>query len=180
MVVPLSHLQIIMHRQIARSDPAEDRAILRSFLTAFLPAFCRASCDLLEAESAVSKLYPIYRAPLDAGRALKPAQLYARASSAIQSTVAERSAKGVGLMPRESPSSSLGTQQLALQLPYMSKYLILAAYIASRNKPTVDRAIFDPGYRQRTKRGTQSHDRMVSAVLALVGWMARCDETQLG
>ena len=142
----------------------EDRALLKAFLTAFVPAFTRATCDLLEVEAAVGQLFPVYRAPLASGRALKPAQLYARAGPAIQSAIAER---GAAVPEQAAEASGAGPvtvmhrQQLALQLPYISKYLILAAYIASRNKSTADRAVFDPGFRQRVKRGAQSHDRMV-------------------
>jgi origin recognition complex subunit 5 len=52
---------------------------------------------------------------------------------------------------------------LTIELPYMSKFLLLAAYIASRNKATADRAVFDPGYSKRGKRDAQAHDRQTEA-----------------
>jgi origin recognition complex subunit 5 len=54
---------------------------------------------------------------------------------------------------------------LAFELPYISKFLLLAAYIASRNKPTSDRAVFDPTYKKRGRRDAQAHDRQVG------GWV---------
>ncbi|KAH7618813.1 putative Origin recognition complex subunit 5 [Nannochloris sp. 'desiccata'] len=52
---------------------------------------------------------------------------------------------------------------LTIELPYMSKFLLLAAYIASRNKATADRAVFDPGYSKRGRKDAQAHDRQTEA-----------------
>jgi origin recognition complex subunit 5 len=54
-------------------------------------------------------------------------------------------------------------QGLTIELPYMSKFLLLAAYIASRNKATADRAVFDPGYSKRGRKDAQAHDRQTEA-----------------
>jgi origin recognition complex subunit 5 len=54
-------------------------------------------------------------------------------------------------------------QGLTIELPYMSKFLLLAAYIASRNKATADRAVFDPGYSKRGRKDAQAHDRQSEA-----------------
>ena len=50
--------------------------------------------------------------------------------------------------------------ELDFELPYYSKFLLLAAYICSRNKPTLDRRVFDPASRAG-KHGHLSHDRQV-------------------
>lgn len=140
-----------------------------------MPTYRRATTDLLEVEAAVAALYPAFRAPLDAGRELRPAQLHARVNPLVQRVVAERShtaapaakefGSGVpcmGAAHDATPGSSSGAPPaLASQLPFVSKYLILAAYVASRNKPTADRAVFDPGFRKKARRGAQAHDRMV-------------------
>jgi len=54
---------------------------------------------------------------------------------------------------------------LAFELPYMSKFLLLAAYIASRNKPTADRAVFDPGFSRRGRKNAQALDRQAEAAV---------------
>ena len=67
------------------------------------------------------------------------------------------SAAGEGGVER-GRASSFG---LAFELPYVSKFLLLAAYIASRNKPASDRAVFDAGHSKRGRRNAQAHDRQV-------------------
>ncbi len=52
--------------------------------------------------------------------------------------------------------------ELDFELPYYSKFLLLAAYICSRNKPTLDRRIFDPTSRTGKRHGQMSHDKQVS------------------
>ena len=41
----------------------------------------------------------------------------------------------------------------------MSKFLLLAAYVASRNKATTDRTVFDPGFSPRGRRNSMGQDR---------------------
>lgn len=59
------------------------------------------------------------------------------------------------------PFLSRQSEVLDLELPYLSKYLLLAAYIASRNKATLDRRIFDPSERSGRRRGALANDRQV-------------------
>ena len=48
---------------------------------------------------------------------------------------------------------------LSFELPFVSKYLLLAAYVASRNKPATDRQVFDPTYRRQQRVNAQRMDR---------------------
>lgn len=48
---------------------------------------------------------------------------------------------------------------LVFELPYASKLLLLSAYIASRNKPTADRTVFDPSHSRRGRKSSQALDR---------------------
>lgn len=52
----------------------------------------------------------------------------------------------------------------ATDLPFVSKLLILAAYICSRNKPDVDRVIFDSSYKGRRRHNKQASDRQVREI----------------
>lgn len=64
-------------------------------------------------------------------------------------------------------SGSINSSGLDFDLPYVSKFLLLAAFIASRNKPTTDAQVFDPGYisgKRRRKNG-QAMDRATEAAL---------------
>jgi hypothetical protein len=48
------------------------------------------------------------------------------------------------------------------ELPYLSKFLLLAAYVASRNPPSADRPLFDPTVGKRRRHGHLAHDKQVS------------------
>lgn len=51
--------------------------------------------------------------------------------------------------------------ELDFELPYFSKFILLAAFICSRNKPSMDRRIFDPTSRAGKRHGQLSHDKQV-------------------
>ena len=72
---------------------------------------------------------------------------------------------------------------LDFELPYLSKFLLLAAYVACRNPPAQDRKLFDAQAAGKRRRGVLSHDQQVcvpgtmhmvkygnSVVVAAVGW----------
>eukprot|EP00887_Chlorella_sp_A99_P001473 scaffold8.g1473.t1 len=63
------------------------------------------------------------------------------------------------------PDRRASSRGLSFELPYVSKFLLLAAYIASRNKPATDRVVFDPTLKKRGRRDAQAHDRQVEAEL---------------
>ena len=50
---------------------------------------------------------------------------------------------------------------LDFELPYNSKLLLLAAYIASRNRPTSDKRLFDTGPGKRRRKNAMASDRQV-------------------
>ena len=59
------------------------------------------------------------------------------------------------------------SEHLDFELPFTSKLLLLAAYICSRNKPTLDRRLFDPSSRAGRRRNTMASDKQVSVHLML-------------
>lgn len=67
----------------------------------------------------------------------------------------------------------------------MSKFLLLAAYIASRNKETLDKRVFVPGAAAKRRRGALSSDRHVGTRCALCppyhvcSWLAQPRHTML-
>ena len=138
----------------------------------------------------MARLFPLYMQPLREGRQMQAAKLYARISREVQQCIqglelqggagacaaAEAGAEGgagagagtgAGGGPRRASSSGL-----AFELPYVSKFLLLAAYVASRNRPTSDRAVFDPTLRKRGRRDAQAHDRQVRGALGMAGRLA--------
>ena len=53
------------------------------------------------------------------------------------------------------------SDHLDFELPFTSKLLLLAAYICSRNRPTLDRRLFDPSSRAGRRRSTMASDKQV-------------------
>ena len=53
------------------------------------------------------------------------------------------------------------TGSLDFELPYNSKLLLLAAYIASRNRPASDRKLFDNTAGKRRRKNALASDRQV-------------------
>lgn len=51
--------------------------------------------------------------------------------------------------------------ELDFELPYFSKFILLAAYICSRNKPIMDKRLFDPMSRAGKRHGQMAHDKQV-------------------
>jgi origin recognition complex subunit 5 len=64
-------------------------------------------------------------------------------------------------------TGAVNSSGLDFDLPYVSKFLLLAAFIASRNKPTTDAQVFDPGYisGKRKRKNGQAMDRATEAAL---------------
>ena len=50
---------------------------------------------------------------------------------------------------------------LDFELPYNSKLLLLAAYIASRNRPGLERQLFDTGRGKKRRKNALASDRQV-------------------
>ena len=55
---------------------------------------------------------------------------------------------------------------LDFELPFLGKFLLLAAFVASRNPPATDRHLFQPRAAKRRRRGALSHDRQVPPLLS--------------
>lgn len=63
---------------------------------------------------------------------------------------------------QEATASSQPSGALDFELPFMSKFLLLAAYIAARNRATLDRRLFDPKAKAYRRKGALAQDRQVS------------------
>lgn len=128
-------------------------------------------------QAAVAHLFPLYMQPLREGQQLQAVSLYGRIKEQVQECLRSLALQqgAAALAAADVASDSLAgstvagsaagrracSSGLSFELPYISKFLLLAAYIASRNKPTADRAVFDPTFRKRARRDAQAHDRQV-------------------
>ncbi|KAL4853474.1 putative DNA helicase MCM9 [Chlorella vulgaris] len=183
------------HRQQCKvTGGGGEAAALTQFLTAFVPTFCRASNNLLDLRAAVAHLFPLYMQPLRGPQPAKLPwqQLYSRIKGQVQQCVRgmhlqhQRAPGDSGghapsttvppLAHSSVPAATTWDQVravvrrashcgLSFELPYVSKFLLLAAYVASRNRPTSDRSVFDPSHKQRGRRDAQAHDRQVEAAV---------------
>ena len=93
----------------------------------------------------------------------------ASAAAVAAAAAGEDDGDGVGLSGEGGGGGGgrkASSRGLAFELPFVSKFLLLAAYVASRNKPTADRAVFDPTHRQRARKNAQAHDRQVGRLWA--------------
>jgi origin recognition complex subunit 5 len=176
-------LAILEARGGTRSGTKE-AALWRHFLRAFVPAFGRASNNLLDVSSAAEPLFAKYVTPALAPGAgdVAPAKLYKGIRADVAKLVHTLEVP-VAAQPSSSSSAAIAAGYDApttpapgdalrraggwhsLELPYMSKFLLLAAYVASRNRPTVDRAVFDPTHGRRARRDAQAQDRAAEAAL---------------
>ncbi|KAL4457995.1 hypothetical protein ABPG75_012860 [Micractinium tetrahymenae] len=176
-------LEKIMARRWVALHGEGDAHPLRQFLHAFVPSFCRASNNLLDLQAAVARLFPLYMQPLREGRQLQAPSLYGRIKAEVQQCMqglqlgsgmqqpqqqqhaAAQGGEGEAGAVRTAAQRRACSTGLAFELPYVSKFLLLAAHIASRNKPTTDRAVFDPGFRKRGRRDAQAMDRQAEAAV---------------
>jgi hypothetical protein len=66
-----------------------------------------------------------------------------------------------GLCSPCSRSCALAPDYLDFELPFTSKFLLLAAYVCSRNKASIDRRLFDPSSRAGRRLGAMASDKQV-------------------
>lgn len=133
------------------------------------------------------RLFPLYMQPLREGRQLQAPSLYSRIRPQVQQCLQGLQLGGLRQQQHAAPPAAAAWGEgkggaarracsagLAFELPYVSKFLLLAAHIASRNKPTTDRAVFDPGFRKRGQRNPQAMDRQVGGWVVVVCVMCVC------
>jgi origin recognition complex subunit 5 len=120
---------------------------------------------------ALSKLWPHYIGPLEKGEAVQGPRLMNKIKPLMQKMLSDLE---IGCLDSDtSASETKGASRddrqskMLLEIPYMSKFLLLAGYIASRNAPTSDRAVFDTGYsNKRRRKDSQAMDRDVERSMA--------------
>ena len=150
----------------APSGPSFE-AMLRSSV---VPTFGRDCADLDYLAAVAAWLWPIYSAPgadgaprsdAAAAAAVRPAVAAARraldAGLPLPEYAVAGSGKGDGdadAAPAAPTAAAAPSHGLDLELPYTAKFLLLAAHLASINKETGDRTLFDATYRPPKRRLT--------------------------
>lgn len=151
---------------LALGCPAgEDVQSYVNFITSYMYEFVRITRGLEDLQKAMQLLYPIYMQPVRSGqvKADNSRALFAAFTPHFKAAVANFSSGAAA-------SSFVAKQQKAradarppggldFELPYNSKLLLLAAYIASRNRPNLDRRLFDTGPGKRRRKNALASDR---------------------
>ena len=70
-----------------------------------------------------------------------------------------------------------GSDHLDFELPFTSKLLLLAAYVCSRNRPALDRRLFDPSSRAGRRRSTMASDKQVRDLALNASPQSGCSPT---
>ena len=94
-------------------------------------------------------------------RCLGNTALSAAISDAHEQLLPSSSSNKDGVIACHGRAALGASDALDFELPFTSKVLLLAAYICSRNKPALDRRLFDPSSRAGRRRGTMASDRQV-------------------
>ncbi|KAL3154180.1 hypothetical protein ABBQ32_013697 [Trebouxia sp. C0010 RCD-2024] len=148
-----------------KCPPDEDVQSYVKFISMFMLEFARVSRRVEDLQRVAQHLYPIYMQPVrdgnldrNDGPALYAAFVsqYKEAVAAFTSGVATAS---IGKRQLETRTDNKPTGSLDFELPYNSKLLLLAAYIASRNRPASDRKLFDNTVGKRRRKNALASDR---------------------
>ncbi|KAL3139926.1 hypothetical protein ABBQ38_004216 [Trebouxia sp. C0009 RCD-2024] len=148
-----------------KCPPDEDVQSYVKFISMFMLEFARVSRRVEDLQRVAQHLYPVYMQPVRDGNVDRndgPA-LYAtfvpqfkEAVAAFTSGVATAS---IGKRQLRTRTDNKSAGSLDFELPYNSKLLLLAAYIASRNRPASDRKLFDNTVGKRRRKNALASDR---------------------
>ena len=148
------------------------------FVRALVPALRHTTTSVHDAWVLAEELFPVYCRPVGEGRAAATdAQaLYAACSGAFKEVLQVFNREGVfgilkrrqaleGQGPGKRKAAAAQRQQAHLQIPYFSKLLLLAAFLASSNPSGADNRLFSEGGRKRRRKNVHAVDRAADAAL---------------
>lgn len=159
-----------MHRHVPDFASDADVKLYRQLVQTVIPALTRVSCNLLDILVALSWMWQ----RLEGSNAQEGATASSRIKRVLndmQALIGDLEFGGVpcgNINGNAIEKGGGGAQGLAFELPYVSKFLLLSAYIASRNKPTADRTVFDPSHSRRGRKSSQALDRQSEAAAEAV------------
>ena len=144
----------------------------QQFLNVVVHALGRATTNLMDVRTVVAKLWPVYISPVKKqGLKMQHTQLIHKIMPQLKQIVSELDI-GInyswdGANNNNNNNAEIEQHKVLLGIPYISKYILLASYLASRNKATTDKAVFDPGYHGKRLRGSQAVDRQAEKALEM-------------
>lgn len=147
----------------------EYKKYYEQFVSSVVPVLFRGTNNLLDIRVALSKLWPVYIGPVrKQGKSARQGPQLLREIMPMLQNIVSNLDVGVdySISATTAKDREMGNQaKMLLAIPYMSKFLLLASYIASRNKATSDQAIFDPGYSGKSRKNSQAMDRQAERAL---------------
>eukprot|EP00192_Tetraselmis_astigmatica_P018287 CAMPEP_0117677830 /NCGR_PEP_ID=MMETSP0804-20121206/16952_1 /TAXON_ID=1074897 /ORGANISM="Tetraselmis astigmatica, Strain CCMP880" /LENGTH=256 /DNA_ID=CAMNT_0005487135 /DNA_START=149 /DNA_END=919 /DNA_ORIENTATION=- len=171
---------------LANTAAPADRSSYLTFLRFCSPPFIRCTRNLRSLHRASTELFATYEGFIQQGQATKheTQKLFKLLKPHIQKTL-ETFQGGVSVptnLQTTTPSGAKG-ERLDFELPYMSKFLLLAAYIASQNRPSSDKRQFDMLGSRSRKRGristSRSDKQAVAATAAMLAGPGSFDGERL-
>ncbi|DBA99742.1 TPA: hypothetical protein ACH3X3_012293 [Trebouxia sp. C0006] len=145
--------------------PEEDVESYVRFIGSYMYDFARVSRRLEDLQKVIQHLYPVYLQPVRDGKIERDnaTALFAAFAPHFREAVANftSGAAAATFVPKQHKprADAKPTGGLDFELPYNSKLLLLAAYIASRNRPNLDKRLFDTGPGKRRRKNAMASDR---------------------
>jgi origin recognition complex subunit 5 len=146
------------------------KAYFQQFVKSMVPLLSRATNNLMDVQNALRKIWKQYIAPVKAGGSMpttwQHTVLFNKVKGMVTDIVRDLDVKGRSM---EDEGNNDGSNRATVSMGLFAKYIVVASYLASRNKPTTDKAIFDPGYSRgkRVRKNSQALDRQSEQALEM-------------
>lgn len=167
-----------------RREQAFDAQQYSAFVRGCITPFIRCTRNLHMLHAVTERLFAKYKSFIDLGKANAGdvQTLHKLLRPHIQEAL-DTFQTGIGLSDTEGAGQAgSGTGSLDFELPYMSKFILLASYIASRNSVEADKRIFDSsGGRGKRRRvnANQADKQIEAAKEAMLAGPKRFDTERL-
>lgn len=136
----------------------------------------------MDVQNALRKIWKVYIAPVKTGGSMptnwQHNVLFSKVKGMVTEIVRDLDVKGRSI---DDTNEAAGNNKnggvggdnpgnkATVSMGLFAKYIVVASYLASRNKPTTDKAIFDPGYTRgkRVRKNAQALDRQSEQALEM-------------
>ena len=160
------------------------KTYFQQFVKSMVPLLSRATNNLMDVQNALRKIWKQYIAPVKTGGSMptnwQHSVLFSKVKVMVTEIVRDLDVKGRSIedeAQKNACASGNGSDErdranqsgATVSMGLFAKYIVVASYLASRNKPTTDKAIFDPGYSRgkRVRKNSQALDRQSEQALEM-------------
>lgn len=162
------------------------KVYFQQFVRSMVPLLSRATNNLMDIQNALRKIWKQYIAPVKTGGSMptnwQHSVLFNKVKVLVTEIVRDMDVKGRSIEDDGQKNAGTGEHggaerereranqsQATVSMGLFAKYIVVASYLASRNKPNTDKAIFDPGYTRgkRTRKNSQALDRQTEQALEM-------------